>query len=148
MVSDMGDEQQTGVTMQRHSGSCLCGAVTFEVMGNFDSFYLCHCKYCQKDSGSAHGANLFATSAQLRWLTGDTLVNQFTLAGSRHSKSFCQHCGSALPGTQLDGSLVVVPAGSLDSPVSMRPTAHLFIASKAPWESAFDDIPSYAQFPD
>lgn len=55
---------------QQHSGSCLCGAVRFTVQGAFEHFYLCHCEYCRKDSGSAHGANLFSATARLQWLAG------------------------------------------------------------------------------
>jgi hypothetical protein len=46
-----------------------------------------------------------------------------------------------LPSTQLDGKLLVVPAGSLDSTVSRQPDAHLFVASKAAWDEALDSIP-------
>ncbi|MFN3455173.1 MAG: GFA family protein, partial [Pseudobdellovibrio sp.] len=43
-------------------GSCLCGQVEFKIQGVLESFFLCHCKYCQKDTGSAHSANLFSTN--------------------------------------------------------------------------------------
>ncbi|RPH66319.1 MAG: aldehyde-activating protein, partial [Hyphomicrobiales bacterium] len=49
----------------RHLGSCLCGDVRFEIAGDFEKFYLCHCSRCRKDTGSAHGANLFASAARL-----------------------------------------------------------------------------------
>ena len=52
-------------------GSCLCGAVRFEVTGAFESFFLCHCSRCRKDTGSAHGANLFSSTAKLAWLKGE-----------------------------------------------------------------------------
>ncbi len=39
-----------------YRGTCLCGSVTFELCGEFQSFYLCHCHRCQKDTGSAHAA--------------------------------------------------------------------------------------------
>jgi hypothetical protein len=44
--------------MNTHAGSCLCGAIAFEIAGSFESFYLCHCEHCRKDSGSAFAANL------------------------------------------------------------------------------------------
>ena len=47
----------------RHSGACLCGAVHFEIEGDFERFFLCHCEYCRKDTGSAHAANLFRPAA-------------------------------------------------------------------------------------
>ncbi len=99
--------------MNKHSGSCLCAGVRFEVDGNFERFYLCHCGHCRKDTGSAHAANLFTTTAALKWLSGQEKVAQFTLPGTRHSRSFCSVCGSALPSLQMNGALLLVPAGSL-----------------------------------
>ena len=55
--------------MNKHLGSCLCGEVRFEVTGDFERFFLCHCGRCRKDTGSAHAANLAvyeASPARLR----------------------------------------------------------------------------------
>ena len=125
--------------MTVHSGSCLCGTVTFGIEGDFENFYLCHCQHCQKDTGSAHAANLFSQSAKLTWLAGEDAVTSYTLPGTRHSKSFCKLCGSALPGTQVQG-LLVVPAGCLDTEVSIKPTAHIFTASRAAWDEALEEV--------
>lgn|SRR5690554_5741959 len=121
--------------MTDYVGSCLCGAVKFEVHGDFDSFYLCHCRHCQKDTGSAHAANLFSRSARLVWLAGEEAVASYTLPGTRHQKCFCRTCGSAVPNTHIPG-LLVVPAGCLDSELSRVPTAHLFTSSRAAWDRA------------
>lgn len=133
--------------MEKHSGSCLCAAVKFEVDGSFESFFLCHCKHCQKDTGSAHAANLFSSSAKLNWLSGSENVKTYALAGTRHTKSFCQTCGAALPNLQFEGKLLVVPAGSLDTSVTIKPNAHLFIASKANWEHELDLVQKFDQLP-
>jgi len=47
--------------MNEKAGSCLCKKINFEIEGEFDSFYLCHCGRCRKDTGSAHAANFFLT---------------------------------------------------------------------------------------
>ncbi len=133
--------------MKLHTGSCLCGAVAFEVMGDFEHFYLCHCQHCRKDTGSAHAANLFSTTAVLKWLSGQDKITQFTLPSTHHSRSFCSICGSALPGVQMNGALLVAPAGSLDSDVSMRPDAHIFASSRADWDNGLESIPSVAGLP-
>lgn len=122
-------------------GSCLCGEVRYEVDGGFDSFYLCHCQHCRKDTGSAHAANLFSTTASLYWLAGRDNVRQFQLPATRHIKSFCTNCGSALPSLQGQGELLVVPAGSLDEPLSQKPDAHLFMGSRADWDEGLESIP-------
>lgn len=126
---------------ERHSGCCLCGEVRYEVEGDFEYFYLCHCELCRKDTGSAHAANLFTSAAQLQWLAGADKVKHFNLPSTRHGKSFCSICGSALPSMQMNGALLVVPAGSLDSAVLMSPTAHIFVASRADWDNALEEFP-------
>lgn len=125
---------------KRASGSCLCGAVTFDISGAFESFFLCHCSRCRKDTGSAHGANLFSMSAELIWRSGADNVTTFALPGTMHVKSFCATCGSALPTRQMGGALLVVPAGALDSAVDIRPNARICYASRAGWVDGLDDI--------
>ncbi len=133
--------------MIKHSGSCLCGAVRFEVDGDFEHFYLCHCEYCRKDTGSAHAANLFSANATLRWLSGQDKVKKFTLPSTEHCKSFCSVCGSALPSLSRNSTLLVVPAGSLDGDISVRPDAHIFVSSRANWDQALEEIPTTKRFP-
>lgn len=125
----------------KHSGSCLCGAVRFEVEGDFEKFFLCHCEHCRKDTGSAHAANLFSSVARLRWIAGEDKTTLFTLPSTRHSKCFCSVCGSALPTLQMEGQMLVVPAGSLNSEVLLRPDAHLFGSSRAHWDKELEKIP-------
>lgn len=93
--------------MTTYSGSCLCGKVTFEVTGEFDRFYLCHCQHCQKDTGAGNAANLFSDTAQLSWQSGADAVASYTHAGTRHSKSFCcaaQHTHRGVVGGASRGS--------------------------------------------
>jgi len=133
--------------MNSYFGSCLCGAVSFEVEGDFESFYLCHCQHCQKDSGSSHSANLFSQSAKLIWRSGADVVTFFTLPGTRHSKSFCALCGSALPDNQASG-LLVVPAGCVDTEITMAPTARIFVSRKAGWDRGLAVLPAFEGLPD
>ncbi len=133
---------------EKHSGSCLCGAVRFEIAGAFEHFFLCHCGRCRKGSGSAHGANLFSTDAQITWLSGEDKVSSFTLAGTRHARSFCAACGAALPSIQAEGKLLVTPAGSLDSPLPKRPDAHINVASRADWDCVLAGLPAFEGLPD
>jgi hypothetical protein len=131
----------------RYAGSCLCGEVRFEIEGEFECFYLCHCEYCRKDTGSAYAANLFSSTAALKWVSGENKVRQFNLPATRHSKCFCNTCGSALPMMQMSDQLLVVPAGSLNSEVLIRPNAHIFVSSKACWDDALEKVPTVDRFP-
>ena len=123
------------------TGSCLCGAVSFRISGDFESFFLCHCTRCRKDTGSAHAANLFSTTAAIVWLSGEDCIKTYRVPATRHEKSFCTECGSALPRVQSGGALLVVPAGSLDTAIGIRPNAHICFESRAQWDTCLEDVP-------
>lgn len=131
----------------KHQGSCLCGSVKYEFSGDFQSFFLCHCTRCQKDTGSAHAANLFAKVGMLTWLEGDADVKTYQHQNSLHVKSFCQKCGSTLPTITENNEGAMVPAGSLDSSVPISPTAKIFVNSCASWSKDLDNVPSYEKLP-
>jgi len=137
-----------GEQVLKYKGSCLCGEVTFEIEGEFDSFYLCHCERCRKDTGSAHAANLFSSSARLKWLSGKDQAKTFSLRPGGHTKSFCMNCGSALPNIQMDGKLLVVPAGSMDSGIHVKPQGHIYYSYKANWDTGLEKVPVFEELPD
>jgi len=129
-------------------GECLCGGVSFEVSGSIDGFFLCHCRRCRKDTGSAHAANLFSANATIIWKTGKELVRTFRLPGTRHQKSFCSTCGSAVPSIDADSGMMTIPAGCLDSPVSLRPDAHICCVDRAEWDRQLEQVPTFAGLPE
>jgi hypothetical protein len=131
-----------------YSGSCLCGKVEFGIEGEFEHFFLCHCEHCRKDTGSAHAANLFSSTAKLNWVKGEEYIKTFDYKSSGHIKSFCTECGSALPNLQMDGKLVVVPAGSLDVDVPIKPNGHIFCANRANWDNDLETIKKFDKLPE
>ena len=140
----MGDIHEGGC----HEGGCLCGAVRFRISGSFQRFFLCHCERCRKGSGSAFAANLFSTMAKIEWLSGEDRIRAYKVPDSRHTRSFCCECGSALPRVQMKGALLIVPAGSLETPVSLRPEAHICMASKADWDDHLENVPKLNGMPE
>ncbi len=129
------------------TGECLCGTVQFHISGTFESFFLCHCSRCRKGSGSAHSASLFSPTASLTWVSGEEKIKIFRLSGTRHTKSFCSECGSALPVSQPEVGLLMVPAGSLDSRIDIRPRAHICYSSRANWENDLASVEKLDRFP-
>jgi hypothetical protein len=140
-------DREAGRVIRPYAGACLCGAVRFEIDGAFEHFYLCHCARCRKDTGSAHASNLFSSTAVLRWIDGESNVRQFALPGTLHARSFCATCGSALPSVQMNGALLVVPAGCLDGPLDIAPDAHLFVASRAAWDRELEHVLAWPTLP-
>lgn len=131
-----------------YKGSCLCKGIKFKITGTFESFFLCHCRYCRKDSGSAHAANLFSKTAKIEWTKKETEIKTFQPPRSNHLKAFCANCGSALPNLQMEGKLLVVPAGCLDTKLEKRPDAHIFMSNKASWDESLEDIFKFERFPE
>ncbi len=59
----------------------------------------------------------------------------------------CSHCRKDTGSAHAAGQFLAVPAGSLDSDVRRRPDAHIFVASRASWDKALEDIPAHETFP-
>lgn len=133
--------------MNQYKGKCLCGACCYTITGQEPAaMYLCHCSRCRKETGSIHGANLFLNEAQLLWEKGEDKIASFALENSRKQRAFCTICGSPLP--RHEGkSQIVVPAGSLDEAPVLEPTAHIFYASRAPWEDKLMDVKRFDVLP-
>ena len=128
-------------------GKCQCGQVSYEIDGVFEGFFLCHCSYCRKDTGSAHAANLFSATARITWISGEALVRTYQIPQTRHSKSWCSHCGSALPREQKEIGRLVVPAGCLEVAIPLAPDAHIFYGSRANWDENLEQVPKFEGLP-
>jgi hypothetical protein len=126
-------------------GSCLCGAVAWEVLPPFKFFKYCHCRRCRKRSGAAHAANLLVDAAQLAWTRGEESVRRFELPEARaYCTGFCAHCGSALPWLTKNGRYAVIPAGGLDDAPDIQPDKNIYWDSRAPWYAQASELPCFA----
>ena len=125
-------------------GSCLCGAVQFEVTEPFVTLSYCHCTNCKKISGGAGTVNGRSRTAAIRVLEGEDLLQTFQPAEGT-AKTFCSACGSNLfGGGWPESEQASVRLSALDEPFDQRPEAHNFVRSVAPWESLPDDgLPRY-----
>lgn len=134
---------------RRILGSCLCAAIQFEIRTPVQVMVHCHCSRCRKATGSAHATNLTVTPAQFGWLSGEDGIERFDLAGANSfGKWFCRKCGSPVPRITRQGRIVVVPAGSLDTPLLFEPSDHIFWGSRASWSCSAGDLPTHAEYPD
>ncbi len=115
-------------------GSCLCGAVGFEISPPFVFFHHCHCSRCRKSSGSAFSANILVKAAQFRWSRGEEFVRRWELPEAQfYCTGWCSACGSALPWQSRNRKGYLVPAGSLDDDPRERPDRNIYWAHRAPW---------------
>ena len=118
--------------MSVRTGSCLCGARTYEIDGDIDGVWVCHCSLCRKASGSNGNSILIVPTERFRWLTGENHGVTFALRPT-YTITRCKTCGTPLP-AETDAENVYVTAGTLDVPLGKGIRAHLFCASKADWD--------------
>lgn len=135
----------TQVTLK---GGCLCGAVRYEVSGDPQRFYHCHCMRCRKSSGTGHATNLFMAEAQLVFQEGESLLKRYKVPEAElFTRQFCSNCGSSVARFIPERDAVVIPAGSLDSAAPINPQARIFWDSRAEWSCDGDTLPRYAEYP-
>lgn len=130
------------------NGSCLCGAVRYEVSGDPQRFYHCHCTRCRKSSGTGHATNLMLTHAKLVFLSGESLLKRYKVPeAERFTRQFCGECGSSVARLVPELDAVVVPAGSLDCAAPIQPQARIFWDSRAEWSCSDEALPRHAEYP-
>ncbi len=128
-----------------HKGSCLCGAVEYEITGPLGPLFYCHCSRCRKANGSAFNAATPIAAADFRVVKGE-LRDYRNAAGV--SRLFCGNCGSPIAGRRESAPETVrVRIGTLDTPVEGKVSAHIFVGSKAEWHEICDDAPQYEERP-
>lgn len=130
-------------------GSCLCGAVRYEIIGTPFDFFHCHCHRCRKANGTGHASNLLVKPDSAKWTAGEDNLGGFKVPDAlRFRTSFCTTCGSPLPRVAPDLSIAVIPAGSLDGDPPIKPTARIFWDSRTDWSCEAGSVPAWSEYPE
>ena len=112
-------------------GSCLCGAVRFEV-DEVRSITHCHCANCRKLTGAAFATYAHVEVDKFRFLAGEDMTVRYESApGSFRYR--CKICGCLTPSKASYLETVSIPAGLFDDDPKVRPRLHVFTSSRAPW---------------
>ncbi len=128
-------------------GSCLCGAVQYEISGAPTKFYHCHCKRCRKATGTGHASNLLVKPGSIKWLKGEELIKGYKVPEAiRFTNRFCSVCGGRVPRYVPETDFIVIPAGSLDSEPAIQPQARIFWDSRANWSCSGDGLPTWPEY--
>lgn len=136
------------MTSKTLEGGCGCGAVRYRL--NDEPIFVnnCHCRLCQRQTGSTSVVNAFIESQQLIQLSGETTRHVVKAgSGGDHAIVRCKDCGTALWSIypRLGELGAGIRVGTLDDPSAIRPDAVIFTQSKMPWVALPDDIPSFEQ---
>ena len=136
------------MTSPTFRGSCLCGAVQYEISGEPTKFYHCHCQRCRKATGTGHASNLLVKPGSIKWLKGEELIKGYKVPEAiRFTNRFCSVCGGRVPRYAKEIDTIVIPAGSLDGDPTIRPQARIFWDSRADWSCSDDGLPTYSEYP-
>ena len=127
------------------SGSCLCGAVRFELSEAPDSASYCHCTRCQKRTGAAASPQARLVPDSFRWTAGEEHVRAWDPPDNGWAKGFCSLCGSQLFSRPQDEELPrSIRMSAFDTDPGVRPEFHQYVAYAATWEPIPDDgLPRY-----
>jgi hypothetical protein len=126
-----------------HRGSCLCGSVRYELYDELGQFGYCHCRSCQKASGSAHAANAPIDRAKFRLTAGGGILKEFESSRGK-IRSFCSNCGSPTYAyLRSTPDVLRIRLGSLDTSFLQRPKAHTWVSECASWAPISDALPQF-----
>jgi hypothetical protein len=132
------------------SGGCACGAIRYRCTAEPLFSLNCHCRDCQRETGSAF-APIFAV-ARAAFTVTQGRPKYFDLTGdSGHTtrRAFCGECGSSLFGEPaVRPDMVTIRAGSLDDPSRFRPSLDIYTSSAQPWDCMNPDLPKVPRAPE
>ena len=124
------------------TGTCFCRAVRYEVADEFRYAMNCHCSNCRRTTGSA--CKPFAGIERDRLAVTQGPDSLLVYGDPRNNDTHCRRCGSLLYSVVRDGTFVHVAMGTLLDEPAIRPSRHIFVASKAAWFTITDDLPQHA----
>ena len=121
-----------------HKGSCLCGAITFEVQGDLPGPDACHCTQCRKQSGHFFASTDVPRAAVT--VQGADKVTWFR-SFEKVRRGFCSICGSALFWDPIHKDWIGIAMGAFEQPTGTRLRIHIHVASKGDYYDLADGVP-------
>src|SRR5262245_19808306 len=123
------------------AGECYCRALRYEVADEFSYALNCHCGSCRRTTGAAFKPFAGIEREKFHLVAGE---DQRMIYGDEATHdAHCRRCGSLLYSVVRDGKWVHVAMGTLVDAPTIRPAAHIFVGSKAPWYEITDALPQY-----
>lgn len=127
-------------------GRCFCGDVTYRIDGELKDAASCHCSMCRKMFSAQASAYAIVEAEEFAWQSGDNRMTVYD-AGKGFGIVFCSRCGSTLGGT-YNGRMSWVTLGCVEGEPDIKLGKHIFVGSKACWETLPDDgVPRYQDWP-
>lgn len=130
-------------------GGCACRRVRYRITAKPIFVHCCHCRWCQRETGSAFVLNAMIEAGRVEVLKGSPqAVMTPSESGKGQKITRCPHCMVALWSNYAGAGDAVhfVRVGTLDEPDRVPPDIHIFTDSKQPWVVLPEGTPSFAEF--
>jgi hypothetical protein len=130
--------------MAAMDGGCECGAVRYRMNGDPIFVNCCHCRDCQKITGSAFALNAMIEADRIEFINGEASI----VAGKDAAR--CARCETLLWAEHrlFGDSIKFLRVGTLDEAEQITPDAHFFVRSKHPWVTVPAGVPAFETLPD
>lgn len=126
-------------------GSCLCGAVRYEVDQLDTPIGHCHCATCRKAHATAYASTAGVMREHFRWTAGEERLSAFESSPGK-LRRFCSVCGTHLLAERPAQPHVILRVPTLDDDPGTRPTMHIWTSHDAPWLADGGDVPRYPEW--
>lgn len=135
-------------TAESFEGGCDCRAVRYRMRSRPLFVHCCHCRWCQRESGSAFALNAMIEADRVDVQGEVDLVDTPSCSGKGQLIARCPACRVALWSHYAGGGrkLSFIRVGTLDDPDAMPPDVHIFTASKQPWVVLPEGTPAVAEY--
>ena len=131
-------------------GGCACGAVRYRLASPPMFVHCCHCRDCQRQTGSAFVLNALIEADRVALLSGDVKEITVPTESGRGQKIYrCASCEIAVWSVYggID-KLRFVRVGTLDDPAALTPDVHIYVRSKLPWVKLPEGVPTFEAYYD
>jgi ADP-ribosyl-[dinitrogen reductase] hydrolase len=127
-------------------GSCLCGAVRYEVDQLDSPIGHCHCQTCRKAHASAFATTARVLREHFRWTAGEDRLNAFESSPGK-LRRFCSVCGTQMMAEWVAQPQIVLRVPTLDDDPGTRPVVHIWTSHDQPWLVEAGEAARYAEWP-
>jgi hypothetical protein len=130
-------------------GGCACRHVRYRMMTRPLFVHCCHCRWCQRETGSAFALNALIETDRVVVLGGDLeVVPTPSQSGKGQRIVRCSRCRVALWSHYAGGGEAIrfVRVGTLDAPELVPPDIHIYTSSKQPWVMLPADVPAMPEY--
>lgn len=132
-------------------GGCDCNSIRYQVTARPLFVHCCHCRWCQRETGTAFALNAMVEAARLPLLAGQPMMIDTPSHSGRGQKiARCPNCHVAVWSEYAGAGPLIrfLRVGTLDNPDLLPPDIHIFTASKQPWVQLPAGVPAMAEYYD